>query len=342
MKFITLLALAALTATVTVQAHNKVIYGEDNRKDLYNVKSSELIEIARSTVALIPSRKMQSLTNGLASYGTTTFGDSRPLCSTERFRDQLNAPICSGFLVGENLVVTAGHCIETQKECKDLVFVFDYAMENAENLKRQSLKNAYRCKEMIGRKKIDTGADWALVELERNVTDREPLKIRQSGELQPGDELYVVGHPSGLPTKLTDGAYVRSRDQDNGFFVANLDTYGGNSGSAVFNAKTNEIEGILVRGEQDFEYKNGCMVSKKCGDEDCRGEDVTYISEVCQLNGKECVVEQEPALNWNPNPSTGNNFCSYAHNGVCNYPIFANHGNTEVCAFGTDYADCGF
>ncbi|MEK7233144.1 MAG: S46 family peptidase [Elusimicrobiota bacterium] len=34
-----------------------------------------------------------------------------------------------------------------------------------------------------------------------------------------------------------------------GFFVANLDTYGGNSGSAVFNVETNLVEGILLRSE---------------------------------------------------------------------------------------------
>lgn len=65
--------------------------------------------------------------------------------------------------------------------------------------------------------------------------------------------------------------------------MANLDTYGGNSGSAVFNDRTGEVEGILVRGEVDYTYKGNCMVSNVCTDSGCRGEDVTYISEVLQF-----------------------------------------------------------
>lgn len=66
------------------------------------------------------------------------------------------------------------------------------------------------------------------------------------------------------------------------FFVANLDSFGGNSGSAVFNVTTEEVEGILVRGEADYKKKPGssCGTPFKCKDDACRGEDVTYIGNV--------------------------------------------------------------
>ena len=35
------------------------------------------------------------------------------------------------------------------------------------------------------------------------------------------------------------------------WFMANLDSFEGNSGSAVFNELTGEVEGILVRGKPD-------------------------------------------------------------------------------------------
>src|SRR5690606_16809522 len=50
------------------------------------------------------------------------------------------------------------------------------------------------------------------------------------------------------------------------------------SGSPVLNASTHEVEGILVRGEIDFVYKNGCLASKRCDQNACRGEDVTLIT----------------------------------------------------------------
>ncbi|MFN8369647.1 MAG: S46 family peptidase [Bacteriovoracaceae bacterium] len=88
----------------------------------------------------------------------------------------------------------------------------------------------------------------------------------------------------GLPTKISDGANVRTNNNPK-YFVANLDTYGGNSGSAVFNTKTGEVEGILVRGENDYVYDSaqGCRVSNKCTNAGCRGEDVTRITNIKEL-----------------------------------------------------------
>jgi hypothetical protein len=67
------------------------------------------------------------------------------------------------------------------------------------------------------------------------------------------------------------------------FFVANLDTYGGNSGSPVFNSETHKVEGILVRGETDFTTIGACTVSMRCPNTGCRGEDCTRITEFAHL-----------------------------------------------------------
>jgi hypothetical protein len=122
--------------------------------------------------------------------------------------------------------------------------------------------------------------DYAFIELDRKVTDLEPLKVRTSGKISKGDSVVVIGHPTGLPTKIADGAKVRSIQGK--FFSANLDTFGGNSGSAVFNAVTHEVEGILVRGETDYVYNStlGCQVVNVCSNDSCRGEDVTFIKNV--------------------------------------------------------------
>jgi V8-like Glu-specific endopeptidase len=122
--------------------------------------------------------------------------------------------------------------------------------------------------------------DYAFIELDRKVNDRQPLKVRKTGKISKGASLVVIGHPTGLPTKIADGANVRTLQGK--FFVANLDTFGGNSGSAVFNAETEEVEGILVRGETDYVYNSslGCQVPNVCSNDACRGEDVTYITNV--------------------------------------------------------------
>jgi hypothetical protein len=138
------------------------------------------------------------------------------------------------------------------------------------------VSEVYGCKRIVKSAVLADGTDYSVVELDRSVTNHQPLKLRRSGAPAVGDSLVVIGNPSGLPTKVADGAKIRTLFP--AYIRANLDTYGGNSGSAVFNAQTLEVEGILVRGEQDFVVQGNCMVSKRCDDNACRGEDVTRIS----------------------------------------------------------------
>jgi hypothetical protein len=56
---------------------------------------------------------------------------------------------------------------------------------------------------------------------------------------------------------------------------------------------TKEVEGILVRGEEDFVSQGNCMISKRCANDGCRGEDVTRIS---------AVLPFLPELQENPAP----------------------------------------
>lgn len=272
--------LAAVALSAQVLAAPPVIYGEDNRKDVYE-SSSALVELSKSTAAMIDNDKI-STANGMATIKGETL-ESRGICADERFAQQITAANCSGFLVSENVLVTAGHCIKSQSDCDGYKWVFDFKMDSA---KQKSIKvetsDVYTCTRIIART-LDqmTKDDYAVIQLDRKV-NRRPLSFRRSGGINVGDGVVVIGHPSGLPTKIADGASVRSRSSK--FFVANLDTYGGNSGSAVFNAKTGEVEGILVRGENDYvQSERGCMVSNVCPADGCRGEDVTYITNIKAL-----------------------------------------------------------
>lgn len=254
----------------------KVIYGDDNRSDVYQVADVGLRGIADSTVAMIPVAKMTATGRGMVHLKSTTFGDEFGLCKDEPYYSQPTAAMCSGFLVGPDLIATAGHCIQAS-DCDRNTFVFGFKMAG-QNMPPQEIPagEVYRCKEVVARE-LTRQQDYALVRLDRPVTGHQILRL-QNASVMIGDGVTVIGHPSGLPTKITDGANVRRQDQ--GFFVANLDTYGGNSGSAVFNSRTLEVVGILVRGERDFVYDsmNACTRSNKCPADGCRGEDVTNIS----------------------------------------------------------------
>lgn len=258
---------------------SNVIYGSDGRLDVYQVSDERLKKLADSTVALIKSSEL--ITNGnTVSIKGETFGTAYNLCSSEKFQDQPTSAFCSGSLVGEDTIITAGHCIQNSSDCSSTSFVFGYAVKNAGILPSTApASEVYKCKSIVKQILESNGTDFAIIQLDRKVSNHPVLQLRESGEPQVGDPLNVIGHPTGLPTKITTGGQVRSLASPK-FLVASVDTYGGNSGSAVFNANTGLIEGILVRGERDFIRQGSCTISNVCVESSCRGEDITRISEV--------------------------------------------------------------
>lgn len=261
----------------------KVIYGEDNRQDVYSSTNSLYKQLASSTAAMIQSSQLKDEGDSVTVIASTLEGDG--ICSDERFASQPTAAMCSGFLVGKDLLLTAGHCIQSMTDCEANSWVFGYSNTAGEtSVFNINKKDIYVCTEIIARALDDkTDNDFALVRLDR-VSDRAPLKFRKSGKISSDSSIVVIGHPSGLPTKIADGAFVRSNDNKY-FFQANLDTFGGNSGSAVFDAKTGIVEGILVRGERDYvlDTSANCYRPKVCDMDGCRGEDVTRITNIKEL-----------------------------------------------------------
>lgn len=283
-KILSITLLLVSSTLIASTSGTKVIYGDDNREDVINSTNSMYVELSKSTAGMIPKSSLRTSTDGKIKIRGTALS-SRGICSSERFATQPTAANCSGFLVGENLLVTAGHCIRSASDCSRYNWVFDYKIEQEGQTSISVDKNSvYSCKRIISRALTRSNMDdWALLELDRKVTDRRILDYRRNGKISKGEPLVVIGHPTGLPTKIADGANVRSLRGK--YFVANLDTYGGNSGSAVFNANTGIVEGILVRGETDYRYDSsqGCRVSNVVSDNAGRGEDVTYIMNIPEL-----------------------------------------------------------
>ncbi len=261
---------------------DKVIYGDDDRLDIYQVSNDRLLKLADSTVGLFQGYNVV-ITGDKAKLTTKSYAQGYNLCKEEPFYEQVTGAFCSGSLVAPDIIMTAGHCVESMDACRTIKFVFGFAVKTAGVMPDTvPAGEVYGCSELIGREEAGSGADWALIRLDRNVADHAALQYNTQDTLKNGDELFVIGHPAGLPTKIAGGSTVRDASPE-GYYVANLDTYGGNSGSAVFNAKTGVVEGILVRGETDYVYKDGCRVSNVCSSTGCRGEDVTKLSSITSL-----------------------------------------------------------
>lgn len=256
-----------------------VIYGEDNRKDFNEVNDEDLKRVARSTIALI-SKELMTLDKPAGVYRFQKPATSLPLCPSERFRQQSTWAHCSGSLIAPDLILTAGHCVMDESDCRSARYVFDYALTGSEPV-FLSVPQAqvYACAELIYTTAKRGPGDMAIVRLDRKVEDRAPLKMA-SQDLSFDDQVMMIGHPAGYPKKFTFDGKIRKLS-DPHFFTVAIDAYTSNSGSSVFNQKTREIVGVLSSGEKDYTFtSNNCLISKVCAENECSGEDVTRIEEV--------------------------------------------------------------
>ena len=204
-------------------------------------------------------------------------GECNGLADHEKFR---NEPACgkgTSFLVGKQLAVTAAHCI-LDKECefinpvlRHLRLIFDFHMTFCEECQNSDQnkwnddfsKSTYSFT-VLAYKYTRGAEDWAILKLDKEVEGREPLKINFGHEVTSGqgafaaDDVYMLGHPFGLPLKYTRDAVVIEQSSASKYFTANLDAFRANSGSPVFLLKTHEVVGMLYMGDmEDFENKNG-------------------------------------------------------------------------------------
>ncbi|MFA6433853.1 MAG: serine protease [Elusimicrobiales bacterium] len=283
----------------------KAIYGDDDRLDLF-AAPPELRLLADSVVSLWKMKDIEPADRGMRKLKTQKFGDKNGLCPDEKFREQPVGAFCSGSLVGDDLVITAGHCIIDEAECRRTGIVFGYAVK--EDGGKASVvmpeKEVYGCAKILkrflyGESRVDTppdrlyGADFALIRLNRKVTGHTPLEVDMGAGLRKGDGILVMGYPKGLPLKIAGGATVQDFNADGdtdqlapvlSYFTADLDIFRGNSGGPVFNAGTGLIEGIVARKhDEDFtKTPAGCYTSSVYK-QNSGGNDITKISVLTNL-----------------------------------------------------------
>jgi hypothetical protein len=258
----------------------KVLYGPDDRVDFFEEKDTNKIKNALGVVALVRDFDLSQEQDKKFKMSTISFIDAQSLCTSEKFKLQPISSFCSGFAISKNVIVTAGHCIESEDDLKTIRFVFDFKY-----VAEGSVKTVFEKQLILSGKRIISrinsgNMDYSIIETNEIIPEDRRLKLNIVSKIKDKESVYVIGHPAGLPLKIAGGAFVRN-NTDSLFFSANLDTYGGNSGSPVFNSRTHLVEGILVRGETDFikSSSGNCMISNPCPNNGCKGEDVSRVSQ---------------------------------------------------------------
>jgi hypothetical protein len=276
-----------------------VLYGQDSRTEVFQHTDSRLKEMAASVGIFVRSGQVKTTGNSITLEGYTLNEMSEmgwlvrdanlPMCSEELFTSQIAPGFCTGFLVKDDILVTAGHCLQ-KAPCSDTSVVFGYQMESSNSLAVLTQENIFQCSEVIAQEvpsQENQYLDYAIIKLDRS-TGRAGLDYVIDDLLEAQTNVAVLGYPSGLPLKIASNAFVMSNDVNDPFFVANLDTFGSNSGSPVINVDTYQVEGILVRGMTDYVLSNdgSCVQVNHCpegGGPNCAGENATKMARLVTL-----------------------------------------------------------
>ncbi len=245
------------------------IFGRDNRRELRPRGPHR--QLSQAVAVGVINSLWEDKASEILTLEVDRLSDF--MCKDEAFSQQTSIPYaCTGFLVGKDLLVTAGHCAVnhgevrnmTEDYCEAYTWYFDYfSSEMKEGELQEVDKNkVYKCKEIIyAVAEEDTpGRDFALIRLDRPVESRKPLKLSKRN-LRKRDRLSLIGFPMGMPMKITDQGRVMDLSIDEPIAITNLDAFSGNSGSPVFNAH-NEVVGVLIAGEPNTstyrDSKNSC------------------------------------------------------------------------------------
>ncbi len=329
-----------MTPSAAQEGSSSLVYGNDDRLDPYEVGDTSIADAVRGfDVALMTSDAFDTSNPEAVTFLGDPLGTY--VCSDERFANQITAASCSGTLIGPDLILTAGHCID-RRTCASTHFVFGYE-HGAAGQQSVTTADIFGCSEIVAHASTDT-LDYAVIRTDRVVEGRTPAAVRAASTAIPTSmDLVLAGHPSGLPVKIAaDARVLDNRASTRDYFEATVDAFSGNSGSGVFDASSLELVGILVRGNTDyvFDARSDCYRVNVCPQGGCPGgEDCTYAFRA--LNAA-CAAGAGPSI---PGCTCGNGVCdgeesttncppdcgSSCGDGVCN-------GNEHP---GSCTADCG-
>jgi V8-like Glu-specific endopeptidase len=247
------------------------IYGPDNRVDYFDIKNPIIQNLAKSTPIIVDKKNLLALPDGTYKILPKNLMESSDMCSDALFSSQPILGHCSATLIEKDVIITAGHCfspsLKQPSNYQEMYVIFDYLLNDPSQTEIIiKSENVFEIKELLYYHfppleiPVAKGfKDLSLARLDR-ATNRTPIKMNTAFNYAKGTKLFMLGYPMGLPLKYTDDAEILKLDRSQHAFHHQLDAFSSNSGSAIYDEATNEIIGVMVRGESmnTGEYGRSC------------------------------------------------------------------------------------
>lgn len=248
------------------------IFGTDSRKwvplksDTLTAKQKRIAQLSESVAVNVPRSRIKdfdNLTQTIVTIYGQSYKDEWNTCSEVRFNEESSIPVCTAFLVGKKTLLTAGHCgVINDAGCKNNAWVFDYLKNSPaiQSFKTNDLYSPfnesipsnlfYRCNKILAKaydEKI--GLDFSLIELDREVTDRSPVKFYDWSKGAP-KSIFTIGGLAGTRLVSVDPAKVVNVTDSH--IEAPYTSFAKGSGGPVFDEKTGTVVGMVVKSSMDF------------------------------------------------------------------------------------------
>ncbi|MCU5745389.1 serine protease [Staphylococcus sp. SQ8-PEA] len=178
---------------------------------------------------ILPNNDRHRITN-------TTSGHYQSLC----YVVMADGHIATGVVVGKNTLLTNKHVVRAGQI---------KAMPGA-NGENNYPKGQFKSNKIV---KYSGKQDLAVVHFNKNKQGQsigdvvQPATIGDSAQSNKGDKVTITGYPADKPVATMWESFGKLTKNNNDQLQYNASTYGGNSGSAVFN-KQNQVIGIHFGG----------------------------------------------------------------------------------------------
>lgn len=250
---------------------------ELNQLDTGAVWEKKILNNAFSVGLIIEKEYVDRVSEEIYLIELTTNLENRyGICPSEPFSNQYSIGIGTAFLIGKDTMMTAAHVFERPLDQYYIVFGFQLSSLDAKSESIFHKDDVVQLDKMIYDYNVED-YDLAVFKL-KNESNRIPLQMDNTFIEKVNTPVYAIGHPLGIPKKVSLNARIIDNKKENNFFYTSLDAFQGNSGSPVFNFQNNKVIGVLVSGEIDFEERGGCLESKQCKPPFCKGEKIVKIS----------------------------------------------------------------